>query len=66
MADEEKKDVFTIEELAEEWNIPRRRVLDLINSGKLHAFAVGSRTCRITREQIDQFIAENPAKPDGK
>lgn len=66
MEDNAKKDVFSIDELAEEWNIPRRRVLELVKSGKLGAFAVGTRTCRITREHIDKYISENTVKPKGK
>jgi len=66
MENEENKKVYSVDELAELWDVPRRRVADLIRSGKLKAFKIGKMTYRITQEMLDEYVSANSVISNGK
>lgn len=50
--------VFSIDELAEYWQVSRRVILEYIRNGKLKAFKIG-RSLRVTQEYYEEFIEKN-------
>ncbi len=59
--DEEAKPekVYTVDELADLWSIPRRNVMDMIRDKRLDAFNVGKKNYRITQAMVDAYIKNN-------
>ena len=51
--------VYTVDELANLWSIPRRNVMDMIRDKRLEAFNVGKKSYRITQAMVDTYIKNN-------
>lgn len=47
-----------VPEVAEELNIPRTRVYELIQRGELPAVRVGERSIRVNRIELERFLLE--------
>jgi excisionase family DNA binding protein len=48
-----------VPEAAAYFRIPRSRMYDLIQSGKLPAVRIGERSIRVNRKEVERFLAEN-------
>ena len=58
-------EILTVSEVAEYLRIPRKTVYTMLRSGRLRAFKAG-RHWRVTRVDLDAFIASATAKNGGK
>lgn len=48
-----------VPEAAAYFRVPRSRMYDLIQSGKLPAVRIGQRSIRVNREEVERFLIEN-------
>ena len=48
-----------VPEAAAYFRIPRSRMYDLIQSGKLPAVRIGERSIAFNREEVERFLTEN-------
>ncbi len=49
---------LTVPEVAEELQIPRTRCYELIQRGELPATRIGTRSLRVNRQELVQFLLE--------
>lgn len=52
----EEKTVYTLEEVADMWNISVRAVKEMVATGELKAFTVRKKTLRVSQAMLDEYI----------
>lgn len=55
MSDANRRDVYTISELADRWRVSRHTITAAIRAGRLRAFKVGARVYRIRRDEVFRY-----------
>lgn len=53
--DTAEQKTFSVNDLIERWNMPRKRILSAIRSGRLHAFKAGLRVYSVTLDEVKRF-----------
>lgn len=48
--------VYTLEEVADMWNISVRAVKEMVTTGELKAFTVRKKTLRVSQAMLDEYI----------
>ena len=48
--------VYTLEEVADMWNISVRAVKEMVSTGELKAFTVRKKTLRVSQAMLDEYI----------
>jgi len=52
----EVRDWLTVQEVARELRLPRSRAYELVARGEIPAVRIGSRTIRVHRGQLEQYL----------
>jgi excisionase family DNA binding protein len=51
----DNEQVFTLAELTKRWKCARKTILEAIHRGDIHAFRIGNRAYRVTRDEVVRY-----------